>query len=290
MRYLIASLLIAAVLVSGCVSFDEFGEARTGIPQVTMASVDIQLDVEPFPVEVKAGRNMSVYFDIWNKHEDMEITDIDVSIYDPCVFIGDSDPIHVWTDETLGRNRTKSDDIELVTGDVDFERNCELKFSASYEADIFRTQSVIVLQEAEYYQREQAGTLENLTATSSASNNPLSIAITFSEQQPFLENEQNIMYIDYSYSGEGYIDSLPVGSITMKLPDNMKSIDCNDYDLVGGEYSLNREKTFINKRVPRSTCTFTASASQPIDSKTITLEGTYKYSLDNSLLVKVKPR
>ncbi len=290
MRYLAISMIIAVVLVSGCVQFDDFGEARTGIPQITISSPDIQIDVEAFPEEVKEGRNISLYFDVWNKHEDMDIENFDLKIYDLCVFKDGSDTVDVWVDETIQRNRTTSEDIKLKTGSIDFERDCQIRFRSEYEASIIKSHTVAVLQESEYYQREDTDRLGEISISSTTTTNPLSISISFSDSQPFLDSEENIMYIDYSYSGDGYIDSLPVGSITLDLPDNMQNIKCNDYSLVGEVYSISRKKTFINKQAPRSTCTFTTNASQPIDSKTMILEGTYKYVLDDSLLVRVKPR
>jgi len=338
-----------------------FDVAKTGVPQISVETSDITINVEPYPTEVKSGRNISLYFDAANKHLDMGITNFSLSVYDMCAF--GSGTLDIWKNVTIDSNRTKSESVSLKAGDVDFDNDCVIKFMADYVGKVTKTQSVAVLTESEYYQKEQAGKLGEIPMTSTSTSNPLSILLSFSEGQPFISGEENYMYIDYSYSGDGYIDKISVDSIKIRFPNNMKNVSCNDYssmmlypdtgleakgtvncagspipcesikpatgfncgqygcsdDYKGGcsginqktckqlgdstngvdyclsagcaiEHTLAREKTFINKQATRSTCTFIANASQPIDSKTLMLEGTYKYSLDNSILVKVKPR
>jgi len=45
---------------------------------------------------------------------------------------------------------------------------------------------------------------------------------------------------------------------------------------------------FINRKVSPSTCTFIAKASQLIDIKPLTINASYKYTIDSSIPVRVK--
>ena len=116
MRYSAVSIILAVVLVAGCVQMPGFEEAKTGIPQISLDSPDITISVEPYPVETKAGRNISLYFDVYNKQEAMTVRAFNLSIYDPCVFIDGFETdgtIKVWDNEDIRENKTRSKTTKL---------------------------------------------------------------------------------------------------------------------------------------------------------------------------------
>jgi hypothetical protein len=96
------------------------------------------------------------------------------------------------------------------------------------------------------------------------------------------------MQINYAYTGSGFIN---VTDITINVPENLQasSSSCKDYTYNSGTLTLHKLLKFINKKASPSICTFTTKASEPIDIKSLVLTADYKYTIDSSITIRVKP-
>lgn len=220
MRYLLIFIIFALVFISLCVQPDV---QQAGMVIIDTGSPDIFIKAEAIPSEVRAGRNATFVFELRNKH-DFDIYNIDLEVYDQCLFSGENKK----SIEKLGPNQTKMWSWKWEAEEIYFDKDCSIKFKTEYEANFSLMRSIAVLRAAEYEQKELSGTLGDVSITSSSTDSPLSISLTFYENQPFLENEKNYIYLDYSNLGDGYID---VKNITINIPDNLQNIDCNDYTI-----------------------------------------------------------
>jgi len=279
MKYL-SLLLISIILISGCIEFPETKQSTFGFSE-NIANSDVYLSISSLQNETKTGRNVTLRFNVTNKRGS-DIEDIEVNAYDQCAFSGE----YLYNIDVIEPNRTKIWNWKWLTEDVQFERECEIKFKTDYYSEFILSQDIVVLSETEYYSREQAGTLSDLEPLSSSTSSPLSIQLTFSDYQPFLDGDSISMNIKYSNIGGGFVD---VQSIEMRIPDNLEG-NCNHYVKSGNIYTLDKGLTFYNNEAPQSTCIFTLKASQPIDVNSIQLTAYYKYSFDNSMIIKVKPK
>jgi hypothetical protein len=284
MRWVFALLLIVAI--AGCPAIPGI-QLAIGKVAVTSATEDISVTAEAWPDELRGGRDLNVRFELTNLQPMIDLKDIYVIVYDQCIFTGTREKDIA----EFAANATTGWTWKWSSAPVELERLCEVRFKTSYEGQLQLLQDVVVLSEAEYEARTAAETLGEIQITSSSSSNPLSIKISFSEPQPFLDGERYYMYIDYSYTGVGLIDRLDSEKITIKFPDNMKDISCDVYEKKNGYYNLTQALIFINRRAPRSTCAFTAdSGDLPVKTSALSLIANYKYVLDDSFTVKVKPR
>lgn len=274
-------LLVAIVITSLCIQ-QPAQKAQFGFAESAL-NPDLHFTVET-DEEVRGGRNITVIFDFQNK-QGFELDNVNLNVYDMCLFSGDSEK-----DFELKANRTEKWAWKWASSKPDFETECEIKFRTTYFGHVELSQDIVVLTETEYYSREDAGTLDDITIGSSSQASPISIVISFSADQPFLEGEENLIYITYENVGGGFITELETGEVNITVPDNIKDFSCNDYESQGNKYVLIKPLRFINENAPTSTCSFTGQASQPMDFKTLTLTATYKYALDNSFIVKVKLR
>ena len=145
---------------------------------------------------------------------------------------------------------------------------------------------IAVLSESEYLQRERTGKTMNIY--SGSTENPLKISLSFSSDQPFINETTEYMYINYYNTGRGNINKLEKGSVIIKVPDNIQ-MTCDDYE-GNNILRLNRDLIFNNKQTKKSTCKIITNAKQLIDSKNLVISSNYKYWFDNSIIVKIKPK
>ena len=277
-------LLLSLVLISGCLGGSNVQKAAVGVSE-TKDNPDVYLKIESVPSEVDVGRTLNLIFTMQNK-QNKEIANVRTTAFDQCLFSGDVEEEIA----NLRPNRTERWSWKWTAGQTQFNRECTLKFRTEYENNFTLSQDIIVLKESEFLNRELQGTLDELTPISSASNNPLVITVGFSEEQPFLENDLVLMQIEYSNVGNGFIDKINSGDITIKIPTNLNFVECGtayNYDSSTKTMALAKTLTFINNRAPTSSCRFNTTAQQPIDIKPLTLNAKYKYSFDNSIIVKV---
>jgi len=296
MRYLLL-IVIAIIFVSLCTEIPYISEY---IPQLfpieqALGSLEVKTDseiyfkVESIPKEVKSGRNVKIIVELRNK-ANYTLKNVKLQAYDQCIFTGDNE----ITIEELKPSATNLTSWEWEAGVVTLPTDCSIKFRVNYTGDFSLFQDVIVLTESEYEMRQQAGTLHNIPIQTSSSSRPLKISVSFTEEQPLLDGTDVSMRINYEYTGNAFMD-VDRGNIKINISENLQppkeQSDCKDYDITTSPLLLKEPLKFINKRASPSTCTFTAETppSQPMNIKTLSLTATYKYILDNSLLIKVKP-
>jgi len=290
-----ALLLLAVIAVSACVNLPFFqGKVGFGPSSVTEENPDMLFDVTAVQPEVKAGRTLTIEYLVQNKHEIFDMEKVNLNVYDLCLMGGKGG---IFTDLTLKPNRTKSTSEKYSVGSTDFEKSCEIKFRGSYKGHFEASQDVAVLTQAEYDLRSQRGTLGEINPLSSASRNAVTMTISFLESQPYVDGDSAHMYIDYASSGNGIAEKLDKGEVVFTIPKNAESMECTDYEkskilvpVQSDIMKLKRDLKFTEGKAPRTTCTFTAKASNPVDSKTISLFGNYTYIMDGSIIVKVLPK
>ena len=284
MRYL---LILAIVLVSLCAGLPEIpflnpGNVtvqKAGILIIDSESPDVFIRAEPIPTEVKARRNVNVFFELRNKNN-YDLKNVNFTVYDPCLFTGDLEK----NISEIKANRTYSFSLKWTAGSTEFDRDCNVKFRILYDAEYSLFQDIAVLSQSEYEQREVAGTLNNIPIQSSFPDSPLRISLSFSDTQPFMENEKYYMIIDYTNVGSGLVE-VKERDIRIQTPTNINNFYCSDYD---SNLALKEKLNFIGNRAPTSTCNFNTTTTQTMDIKSLSITARYKYILDSSILIKVK--
>jgi hypothetical protein len=250
-----------------------------GLLIIDAESPDVFVRVD-YQQEVKTGRPEEMLFVLENKNN-FDLKDVHLTIYDPCVFTGN-------TEKDAGEikaNRSATFSLKLTAGNVDMDKDCNVKFKLNYNTSYSLFQDIAVLSQSEYDQRETAGTLKNIPIQYSSPSSPLKITINLLGEQPFVTGEKYYMSIDYANTGSGFIE-VDKGDITITAPSNVNGFACdNDYD---SSLTLNKDLIFANNRASTSTCHFTTFTSQPLDIKSLTITARYKYVLYNSIIIKVK--
>jgi hypothetical protein len=284
MKYL---LILAIIAVSMCVGLPidlpsdllPFGQ-QSG----TVSGQDpyIQLDVEIIPKEVRPGRTLTLIFQATNNN-DFDLTGVTVKAYDTCIFDDNGQ-----TEETFNLKPLQTEiwewEWDTPTEEIRIEKNCEIKIKAEYTALFSLYQDIVVLSRSEYRAREMQGTLHNIPIQKSASKAPLSITLTFPENQPLMEGTSGYsMFIDYYNVGDGFV-TVEKEEISINMPENTGGLNCGDY-FTSGEANLR----FINNKAQRTTCYFDAgSMSSPVDIRQLSIKTNYKYTIDESVFVAVK--
>lgn len=218
-----------------------------------------------------------------------DIKNVNFEVYDPCIFTAKTPDTKKW--DSINANRTEQFTITYVAGDTNFERTCDVKFKLTYDSNSTASQTIAVLSDTEYGQREVAGTLGDISFPASQTSSPLEVSITTNPQQPLLDNTNAQVYFSYKTSGVGFINDLSPQSVRVRYPVNLFDPVCDDFNKVSdGILELNREIPFVsNQGAKRSTCTFKTNAQKPIDSEPVILTATYSYEIDNSVPILVRP-
>ena len=160
MRYL---LILAIVLVSLCTGLPEIpfinpgntSVQKAGVLVIDQESPDIFVSVNAIPTEVKAGRDINVFFDLRNKNL-YDLKNVNLTVYDPCIFTGDMGKYIDY----IRANRTVSFSLKWTADQTDLDKDCNVKFRVSYDAESSLFQDIAVLSKSEYEQREVAGTFD----------------------------------------------------------------------------------------------------------------------------------
>jgi hypothetical protein len=243
---------------------------------------DIYLGIQAVPLEIKSERDVQILFYLKNK-QTYDLENVNLTFYDhPCFSTG----TFLFDLGTVKGNREKQWSSKITSDKLNFDTNCLQRFRISYDANYSFFQDIAILPESEYLQRELQGTLKDVPVKSSSSSSPLSISIKFSEDQPLLEKKLYYMLIDYYNLGNGIFDNT---NLVLTSPINIGNMYCTNYTKTGtNTYTLNNLKFIKNKANP-TTCNFTASPTPSLDIKSLTLTAGYKYILDNSISIRVKP-
>jgi len=274
-------LVLAVVAVSGCIANFPFAQQASLVnPTVTVETHDLVLKAEAVPLEVRSGKRLDLFFEI-DALKDLK--DLSFAVTDACLFSGE---LGGFDSQELKEERSKDFKLSLTAGSVNFDTDCQIRFKASYSAELMATQDIIVLDDAEFLDEQRNGKISERQANFVSTDNPLQITFSFSNPQPFEDNVDEFMYIDYAASGSG-LEKLPSGSVEFTAPNNVK-ISCDDYAAEGNKFTLNRDLIFIDGRAKKSACKMTTGAQQPVDSKTLQITANYLYTADNFINVKIK--
>jgi|GEM_PF-2759899 len=280
--FLLILSILAVVLVSGCIAnFPGTQRAQIMNPTVTSETQDLVLKAEAVPLEVRSGKKLDIYFEL-DALKDLK--NVSFAITDSCLFSGD---MGGFDNLELNANRSRDFKISLTAGSANFDTDCRIRFGASYNATLAAAQDIIVLDDAEFLNEQRTGKISERRPNFASTDNPLRIMFSFSDPQPFENNIDEFMYIDYSASPG--LEKLSKGSVWFTAPNNAK-ISCDDYNADGNRFTLNRDLVFMDGRAKKSTCKITTGAQQPVDSKTLQLTANYLYAVDNSINVKIKQK
>ncbi len=280
--FLLILSILAVVLVSGCIA-NFTGTQQAGIlnPTVTSETQDIVLKAEAVPLEVRSGKRLDLYFEL-DALKDLK--NVSFAVTDSCLFSGD---MGGFENQELKANRSKDFKLTLTAGIVNFDTNCQIRFRASYNSTLMAAQDIIVLSETEFLTEQRTGKISERQPNFASTDNPLQIAFSFSNPQPFENDTEEFMYMQYS-AGSG-LEKLSKGSVQFTIPNNVK-ITCDDYVAGGNKLTLNRDLVFIDGTAKKSTCKLTTNAQQDVDSKTLQITANYLYAIDNSINVKIKQK
>ena len=277
-----ALLLILVVFVSGCTDA-LLATLKIGVIGSAEEEMTVIAEVPSF---VREGQTFPWNIEVNSK---VEMRDVLISVFDKSPFLelveGEKEE---WSIEKLETNRTKTFQSKYRASETEFEHDVEIKFLAEYTANFSASEEAPILDDFEYEDRYSKGTLGEISYTSKADKTPLSIKISFDKDRPFMNDTRVLMYLDYSYAGDGLIDKLEGVEIT--LPENLAYINCQDYDLVGGRLVLNKEKKFLNKKSVQSTCELQAQGNSPISTGTIVLKAGYTYKITGSAGIELRKR
>ena len=276
------SLLSIAVVifVAGCINSGEVSRSQFGSVQIS-DNQDLFVEVQASE-EVRQGRNITTVFTVSNKRE-TPVDSVSFRVYDMCGFVGDSQK-----EFSLRSMETVTWNWKWLAPFIDFTTDCNVKFRVEYFGKNTMTHDVVVLDATEFYNREQQGTLNEIDIDSQQTAAPVSLGVTFSQSQPLLDGEKGFVFINYQNSGSGIATELSPGSVIISAPASLDGFNCAAYNLQDGKHVLRQPLRFLNDNAPQSTCEYTAKSSQPVDSASLTITATYKYTLDDSFIVKIK--
>lgn len=279
---LLLFLVVLIVVVSGCIANFPFVQ-QAGIvnPTVVSETQDLVLKAEAVPLEVRSGKKLNMYFEM-DALKDLK--DLSVTITDICLFSG---YLGGFNTQEFKEGSIKDFKISLTAGKVDFDTNCQIRFRTSYNAIFAAAQDIIVLSESEFLTEQRTGKINERVAQFVSTDNPLQITFSFSNPQPFENDTEEFMHIQYSASSG--LEKLSKGSVQFTAPNNVK-ITCDDYTADGNKFTLNRDLVFIDGMAKKSTCKLTTNAQQDADLKTLQITTNYLYKIDNSINVKIKPK
>jgi len=265
-----------------------------GVSIIDQGSPDVYFRAQVIPLEVKSERSINLFFELRNKNS-FDLENVNVRAYDVCIFDPNGQEVFIpnlnEADEgVLKPNETKTWRWKWEADKTELDKDCEIKFLVEYDGEYYLSQDVIVLSESEYEIREIEERLQAIPAQSFSSNTPLRISLSFSEEQPFLEDIDYLMYIDYYNMGNGFITLNKNYPVKIQIPENIESLVCEDYTKAE---ILKLDKTedlkFIRNKAPRTICDLkTKDIDEEISIRPLTLTAKYKYVLDNSILVRVK--
>jgi hypothetical protein len=278
-------LLVASVVaVSGCIAnFGGTQNAEFSILPVITSTQDLILKGEAVPQEVRSGKDLEMAFEIDALRD---LRGISFAVTDSCLFSGDSG---TFERQELKANRSTSFRMTMTAGGTDLGIGCRIKFKTAYSSTLLAKQDIIVLDDAEFIDEQRTGGIGAKSPKFDSTSNSLQVSFAFSDPQPFENDVNEFMYIDYSNVGPGILDSLKAGSVQFTAPSNVK-MTCDDYAAQGNSFVLNRDLTFMEGRAKKSTCKLLTKANQPSDLETLQITANYNYMIENEFDVKIKPR
>jgi len=285
--------VLAVIMTSACV-----GQGGGVIQNVLTIDV-VKGGIEDMTIQAKVPEFARANGDFnWQLVSEPVITvkEFGIEVIDRCQFVNKT-PDSLALPE-IRANNTQIFTMTYHTPQVEFERPCPVSFKATYTSNATMSTTVAVLQEVEYMQRKAAGKLDEIPIRTFTSRNPLQLTVSWGPYgQPLLHGSANQLYIDYSNAGTGTIARLEPGQVVIQVPANMgNDINCDDYSKSAAwgngdrTLTLSKQLDFLRKEAKRSTCTFIANASQPIDSQSLAITATYRYQLEGTVSIPLVAR
>jgi len=302
-------VLLAVVIVSGCVGQDsDIFKALTSM-QLSKPADLVSVNVQT-PDSVFSGKDFKWWLDITPQYD---IDNVAFVIYDKCIFtVGKLAPgADAFTWPKLESNRTYTYVISYAAPAVTTETTCNVKARLSYDNWQNVSQTLNVLPENEWFERDKAGTLSELGLTKHETKSDLKVTLTWEENPPFINGRDYVLHIDYEDTGTGIMEDIKKGDIVITMPENLDIdslipatgqasgwADCDDYsyadystDRYTGKLTLNRDLTFTDRKAKRSTCTFISRSTDGnlLDTGTMFLNAKYSYKLYSDFDLKIEP-
>ncbi|MEM5772086.1 MAG: hypothetical protein QXO19_00950 [Candidatus Aenigmatarchaeota archaeon] len=281
-------ILLVIIFFSGCVENFNVFESKISENAIITKSDDVKLEVQITPRNILSQRTATLEYTIQNLRDDINLTDIKINFYDLCG-LSIKEGSAVTNIDSLKPNQTKYYKIKLEAPKIDFNTQCEIKYRLTYNSSTYLTQDIVVLSDSEYAARETAGTLNDISISSKSPKSPILINFKISEAQPLRETKEGenvYIYFSFSNIGNGYIDKIDVGSVTISIPNNLKGY-CRNFDNNKNIINLN----FYNKETRQITCSFSTKSTQPIDIKQFKISvDNFKYTLDNTININLIKR
>jgi hypothetical protein len=282
--------IMATVLISGCTGDILLATLQMNVIDSAVEEISVIAEVPAF---VREGQTFFWSVEI-NPNIDME--NISLEVYDKSPFFElPENQIDSWEISELKSNRTKIFQTGYIASEVEFDQDIEIKFIVEYDASTALSEGYTLLDDFEYEDRYSKKTLNEIDHESTSEKSPVKMRITFDKNRPFMNDTRVLMYVDYSYSAAGIIESLPNSSVTINIPSNLALIKCLDYrteENEDGSYKLilNKEKTFIDKKSVQTTCEFQTSGTTPIATGTITATANYHYTITGDASIELRKR
>lgn len=291
MRKELGILLLLVVAASACVGQTD------GVLQSVMTLDVIKGGAEDITITAKvpefARTNGDFNWQLLAKPTST-VRNFQIAVYDRCVF--ENKGTESFSSAEILANNTQTFTLTYHTPAIEFDRTCPVYFTASYLSNSTLSSTVVVLQETEYVQRRQAGTMGDIPITTWNSRSPLELSVSWGpDGQLMLENSLNQLHITYANKGAGAIAKLEAGQVIIRVPENVEpdgQMPCDDYTWDTGTrtLTLNRQIDFVQKRAKTSTCTFRAVTDQPVDSESLVVSAEYRYSIDGTVNMQLLSR
>jgi hypothetical protein len=299
-------LLIAIVLVAGCTILPNDSILSTlNINLITQATEEMSVDVE-IPSFVREGKTFQWTLTFAAEND---ITNLLIDVYDKGPYFSEDVP-KVWEANEVFANRSKLFKTTYNVAEIDFPtEKTKIKFLIQYDSKFSATKTISMLDDFEYESRYSKGTLSDMVTEGISSDVPLNIKISFDKPEPFQEDDEILMYLDYSFTGDGLISELSAESVKITFPKTiLELVECDDFTYVdktpeessisGAElpddeeplkgYVLLYPLTFFEGKARRSTCKFKTISDQPIATGSFQVTADYTYQLLEEISMEIR--
>ena len=283
-------LLIAIVLVAGCTILPNDSILSTlNINLITQATEEMSVDVE-IPSFVREGKTFQWTLTFAAEND---ITNLLIDVYDKGPYFSEDVP-KVWEANEVFANRSKLFKTTYNVAEIDFPtEKTKIKFLIQYDSKFSATKTISMLDDFEYESRYSKGTLSDMVTEGISSDVPLNIKISFDKPEPFQEDDEILMYLDYSFTGDGLISGLDAGNVTITFPETiLELVECDDYDYMTTEttniVTLEYPLTFFEGKARRSTCKFKTISDQPIATGSFQVTADYTYQLLEEISMEIR--
>ena len=168
---------------------------------------------------------------------------------------------------------------EFEAKETKFSTNCDVKYEISYDTEIVGMYDIIALSKSEYNKLKREG--KSLTETSgfTKTSSQVDMDVSLSGSQPFIENEDFYLYMNFRNVGSGYVKFI---NVKMEYP-NFLELEACDKTLPG-------QFDFIRAETGRITCKFRVKSVVIKEVGQIYINGNYNYELEDVIGITIEPK